>query len=264
MHKLTVDTLPDPIPPDSFVLGNCQAIMPHLPDQSFDMILCDLPYEQSAASWDSLIPLKWLWAEYKRLLKPGGAVALTAVQPFTSVLVMSKLKWFKHEWIWDKVTARGHLVVKKRPMQQHESVLIFADGAVNYFPIMTMRRKATIGKEGRRSELVGGQSHRHAYVSNRFYPKTIIRESGVISRRERIHPTQKPVGLFAYLIQSYTRPGALVLDNAAGAGTTAKAALRTGRHFICIEKEPRFFTPACQQITNLEEQLARNPYRKSA
>lgn len=239
--------------PNSVHLGDCLEVMKSIPDGSVDMILCDLPYQTTSAKWDVLIPFNELWEQYNRIIKKGRAIVLTAVQPFTSMVVSSNVSNFKHEWIWDKVTARGHLVAKKRPMQQHESVLVFSsDGAgILYSPQMIDRPKNKIKKgnktEYKRTELVGGVSKTNQKESgeytiyDKWYPKTIITISNAGSSVKSVHPTQKPVELFEYLIKTYTNEGDVVLDNCAGSGTTAIAAMNTKRNYILIEKEQKYF-----------------------
>lgn len=218
--------------------GDCLKIMPTLPAGSVDMILCDLPYGTTACKWDTIIPFEPLWREYRRLIKPKGAIVLTASQPFTSALVMSNVKEFRHEWIWDKVIPRGHLVAKKRPMQRSESVLVFSQQPPAYYPIMEKRAKPIKGKEGARTSIMGGESKGFSAVYTHKYPVNILVFKPDV--RGKLHPTKKPVALFEYLIKTYTQPGETVLDNCAGSGTTGAACVNTDRKFILIEKEPTY------------------------
>lgn len=228
-----------------FWLGDCLDRMSDIPDGSVDMILCDLPYGTTACKWDRVIPFEPLWAHYWRVCKPNAAVVLTASQPFTSALVMSQVNRFKYCWTWDKIRPTGHLVAKKRPMQQTEDICIFGKGKVNYYPVMTERLKPIKGKEGVRSEIMGGKSTGYEATYTHKYPITHI----TFKRdKDGRHPTQKPVALFEYLIRTYTNEGDLVLDNCAGSGTTAVAAERTGRRWLCIEKEPEYYYPAVGRV----------------
>ena len=120
--------------------GDCLEIMPKLPDKSIDMILSDLPYGITGCCWDKILPIKLLWEQYRRLIKDDGAIVLTASQPFTSVLVMSNLKWFKYEWIWEKNRGSNFGCVRWQPMKEHESVLVFGKGKIKYNPIMQKRK----------------------------------------------------------------------------------------------------------------------------
>lgn len=215
--------------------------MKDIPDKSIDMILCDLPYGTTSCKWDTIIPFEPLWEQYKRIIKDNGAIVLTASQPFTSALVMSNIKMFKYEWIWNKITGRGHLVAKYRPMAQHEDILVFGNGKIKYNPQMILMDKPQKGKsmESSRTSIMGGHTTKKSEIVFRThkYPKTIITQ-GVDGRY--VHPTQKPVALFEYLIKTYTNEGDIVLDNCAGSGTTGVACKNLNRNYILIEKEQEY------------------------
>jgi site-specific DNA-methyltransferase (adenine-specific) len=238
------------LPINQIICGDCLEVMPLLPDKSIDMILCDLPYGTTACKWDIVIPFKPLWEQYKRVIKPHGAIVLTATQPFSSSLVFSNIKGFKHEWIWQKEQGVGFQVAKYRPMQEHEHVLVFtANGErVNYYPIKERLEKTeTVKRFGNNGS---SDSSPLAYADNRIsvykdrYPTSIK----LFKRDKGYHPTQKPVPLFEYLIKTYTQPREIVLDNCIGSGTTAIAALNTGRFFIGIEKEEKYVEIARKRI----------------
>lgn len=173
-------------------------------------------------------------------------------QPFTSALVMSNLKMFKYEWIWNKITGRGHLVAKYRPMAQHENILVFGKGRVKYNPQMILMDKPQKGKsmESSRTSIMGGRTTKESEIIIRThkYPKTIITQ-GVDGKY--LHPTQKPVALCEYLIKTYTNEGDTVLDNCMGSGTTAIACINTNRNFIGIEKELKYFEIAKKRIESV-------------
>jgi site-specific DNA-methyltransferase (adenine-specific) len=224
---------------DQVLSGDCLDLMPRLPDGSVDLILCDLPYGTTRNKWDSTIDLDRLWAEYHRILKPNGAVVLTAAQPFTSVLVVSNLTEFKVEWIWSKTIGSGQLNIRHQPLRTHESVLVFYRKTPVYHPQMTagtpyaFTRKATYegpGYNAQRDVDVVNKGERH--------PKTVLDVPN--PRTKGGHPTQKPVPLFEYFIKTYSNPGDVVLDNCIGAGTTAVAAINTGRHFIGMELDSAY------------------------
>lgn len=232
-------------------LGDCLEVMQSIPDGSADMVLCDLPYGTTRCAWDVLIPFEPLWKQYNRLVAPGGAVVLFATQPFTSLLVGSNLEQFKYVWVWDKVTGKGHLVAKKRPLQQTEDIAVFGRGLLRYYPIKTPRGKKTrVREKGRRSEIMGGGVCDFETTSNFRYPKTLLRFpwSPNLGDHSCLHPTQKPVALLSYLIRTYTLEGETVLDNCMGSGSTGVACARTGRHFIGIEKDPDIFRTACNRL----------------
>ena len=236
------------LPVNQIICGDCLEVMPLLPDKSIDMILCDLPYGTTRNKWDSVIPLDRLWEQYNRIIKDNGAIVLTASQPFTSMLVMSNLKWFKYEWIWDKKLATGHLNAKLMPLKRHENILVFYKRPPVYNPQFTKGEPYDKGFALRESENWGKQvAVSGKNESGRRYPTSVIVKSNA-NQRIKVHPTQKPVALFEYLIRTYTQPGEIVLDNCIGSGTTAVAALNTGRFFIGIEKEEKYVEIARKRI----------------
>ena len=242
---------------------DCLVGMKRIPDKSIDMILADLPYGTTACKWDTIIPFEPLWEQYKRVIKDNGAIVLTAIQPFTSALVMSNPKWFKHAWVWDKVTARGHLVAKYRPMQQTEDILVFSKGGarVNYYPIMIKRPEDKIEvrktREYGRTEIMGGKKGKLVEkVYDEWYPKNVLTFSNAGSSVKSIHPTQKPVPLFEYLIKTYTNKGETVLDNCMGSGTTAIACLNTDRQYIGFELDEEYYRQANERLEAHKVQLS--------
>lgn len=238
-------------------LGDCLELMPAIPAGSVDMILCDLPYGTTACAWDSVIPFAPLWAEYKRIAKPNAAIVLTASQPFTSALVMSNLKMFRHEWIWEKNRGTNFLQTKRAPMKEHESVLVFSAEASTYNPQMQERKgngRSLIGKTiiGARSQSLT-INHQHQplplprVLSELRVPSSVQRFT-VACGTDKTHPTQKPVALLEYLIRTYTNEGETVLDNCMGSGSTIVAAINTGRNAIGIEKDATYFAGASARI----------------
>lgn len=228
--------------------GDCLEIMKNIPRGKIDMILCDLPYGTTACKWDNVIPFEPLWEQYNRIIKKHGAIVLTASQPFTSALVMSNPKGFKHEWVWDKVRPSGFQVAKYKPMQRHENALVFTSKGerVNYFPIMELRDKPVKGHVASSSE---SSPLKYSDGKTRIYthknPQSII----VFPKPNKtIHPTQKPVALLEYLIKTYTSEGELVLDNCMGSGSTGVAAININRKFIGIELEQNYFDIAKNRI----------------
>jgi len=211
-----------------------------IPDKSIDMILCDLPYGMTACKWDTIIPFEPLWEQYKRIIKDNGAIVLTASQPFTSALVMSNIKMFKYEWVWEKNKATGHLDSKKKPMKAHENVLVFYNSQPVYNPQGLIQKETPTISKGNRGQKGEGSSGdvygfagKDAIQTHTNYPRT-VQKIGVDMKAE-FHPTQKPVALFEYLIKTYTNEGDLVLDNCIGSGTTAVACKRLNRNFIGME-----------------------------
>ena len=238
---------------EQIIHGDCLEEMSKIPDKSVDMILCDLPYGTTACKWDTVIPFEPLWKQYKRIIKDNGAIVLTASQPFTSALVMSNVAGFRYSLVWDKVMPVGHLNAKKMPLRQHEDILVF--GGKVYYPQMTPRLKVRTDKRtGKEYKDIGNQTY-GAYKAvdgsyTEFYPRSIVKFSNADQRK--VHPTQKPVALFEYLIRTYTNEGDLVLDNCAGSGTTGVACQNLKRNFILIEKEEKY-------IKIIRERLALAP-----
>ncbi len=224
-------------------LGDCLELMPQMESGMFDMILCDLPYGTTACKWDTIIPFEPLWKEYERLIKPNGAIVLTASQPFTSALVMSNTALFKYEWIWEKPKSTGHALSKVQPMKAHENILVFGKGKINYYPQFEngepyKGRNKPKYKES--EEFSTGYGNRNNNDGFRF-PRSVQFFRNTRYVNEQIHPTQKPTTLWEYLIKTYTNEGELILDNCAGSGTTGEACYNTGRNYIQIEKEQKYF-----------------------
>ena len=231
---------------NSIVLGDCLEVMQTIPDKSVDMILCDLPYGTTQCKWDGVIPFGLLWEQYKRIIKDNGAIVLTASQPFTSALVMSSSELFRYEWIWEKTYATGYGNANKMPMKNHENVLVFYKRLPTYNP-QNLQRVDKIVKRGGAGEFMGasgltvGDCNVQKYTN---YPRTIQK----FKKEKTMHPTQKPVALFEYLIKTYTNEGETVLDNCMGSGTTAIACINTGRNFIGIEKDEQYHKIAVERI----------------
>ena len=228
------------MPKMELIQGDCLEIMPSIPDKSIDMILCDLPYGTTACKWDTVIPFEPLWEQYKRIIKDNGAIVLTASQPFTSALVMSNPKMFKYCWVWIKTKASGHLDAKNKPMKKHEDILVFGNkGFPNYYPQGLIDGEFKTGRNVDMKGRVYSQYKNHGTSKKGNYPKTTL-EIANPSNKGNLHPTQKPVALFEYLIKTYTNEGDLVLDNCAGSGTTGVACKNLNRNYILIEKEPKY------------------------
>jgi site-specific DNA-methyltransferase (adenine-specific) len=244
---------------NQIIEGDCLEVMKEIPDKSVDMILCDLPYGTTACDWDTIIPFDPLWEQYERVIKDNGAIVLTASQPFTSALVMSNPKMFKYEWIYQKTKATNFFNAKKNPMKYHENILVFGKGLVNYYPIMEDGEPyKKVHRNDNKDDCTYGKSTRKngdVFVNKGTrYPSSIIKSFTNPSGRGQLHPTQKPIELFEYLIKTYTKEKELVLDNCIGSGTTAIAALNTGRFFIGIEKEPKYVEIARKRVEQAQAQ----------
>jgi site-specific DNA-methyltransferase (adenine-specific) len=235
--------------------GDCLDLMKQIPDGFVDMILCDLPYGTTSCKWDSIIPFDLLWDQYKRICKPNSAIVLTATQPFTSSLVMSNMKMFKHQWIWEKDKSGNFAAARFQPMKNFEDVLVFCISSPRYFPQVTKREKPIT--RGNSSDIGGDKNKKSSiqfgkHIKKTFHykqPTAIIKGIGVV--RKTSHPTQKPVELMEYLIKTYSQKGDIVLDNCMGSGTTGVACMNTERKFIGIEKDEEYFQIAKKRISNL-------------
>lgn len=241
--------------------GDCLELMKDIPDGSVDMILADLPYGTTACKWDTIIPFEPLWEQYERIIKDNGAIVLTASQPFTAVLASSNIKLLKYEWVWEKSRTVGFLNAKNAPLKKHENILVFSKGVtangskrnMKYFPqglteVNEIRK--SVKQEG--DTIVGTRPSRNKdyMATHKGYPSSILKFK---NEAKQVHPTQKPVALFEYLIKTYTNEGETVLDNCIGSGTTAMAALNTGRFFIGIEKEKEYVDIANKRIEERQE-----------
>jgi site-specific DNA-methyltransferase (adenine-specific) len=235
-------------------LGDCLEVMKNIQDKSIDMILCDLPYGTTQNKWDSVIPLAPLWKEYERIIKEKGVIVLTAQTPFDKVLGASNLKLLKYEWIWQKDAGTGFLNAKKMPLKDHENVLVFYKKPPTYNPQMrTGFRPYTMTKWHNGSNY-GASNGATTTSDGERYPVTTLKFKRDFNTN-KLHPTQKPVPLFEYLIKTYTNEGDIVLDNCIGSGTTAIAAMNTGRFFIGIEKEQKYVEVANNRIEEMKYQL---------
>ena len=219
-------------------IGDCLELLPKIPDKSIDMILTDLPYGTTACSWDTVIPFEPLWEQYKRIIKENGAIVLTASQPFTSALIMSNLEMFKYCWIWEKSKARGFLNAYKQPLRKSEDVTVFYNNQCTYNPQIINKQKKNIRPHSdvtKKSDCYGSFKLSKEYKKlpvNKSMPINILRFN---NPQSYIHPTQKPIALFEYLIKTYTNEGDTVHDSCLGSGTTLEACLNTNRNCIGFE-----------------------------
>lgn len=246
--------------------GDCLERMKEIPDGSVDMILTDPPYGTTACKWDSIIPLEPMWAQLKRIIKPNGAIVMTASQPFTTALIASNMKMFKYCWVWVKNKPSGFAQSKNKPMTKHEDICVFSDGVtvhanqtskrMPYFPVGLIE----INKEvsgARPSKGAGGMSARPSHKkkimqTHTNYPDTILNFDKL---NKSMHPTQKPVALMEYLIKTYTNEGDKVLDFTMGSGTTGVACMNLNRKFIGIELDADYFRIAQERIQKAIEEL---------
>lgn len=231
--------------------GDCLELMEKIPDQSVDMVMCDLPYGTTQNKWDAVIPFEPLWEQYRRISR--GTIVLTAAQPFTSALVMSNVEQFKYQWVWEKNIASGFLNAKKQPLRAHEDVLVFYKQLATYNPQMIDRGERKVSRRiGTKTQNYGVANKETFYDSTHRYPRS-VQQFPSRTNGEALHPTQKPVALMEYLIRTYTDEGMTVLDNCMGSGTTGVACVNTNRNFIGIERDDAYFMICEQRIREAEE-----------
>ena len=226
----------------TLMFGDCLERMKEIPSGSVDMILTDPPYGTTSCAWDSIIPLEPMWEQLKRIIKPNGAIVMTAAQPFTSILVCSNLKMFKYSWVWHKTQAVGHLNAWRQPMRNTEDVVVFYKKQCTYNPIITDKPKQNIRPQTKRTKSTDNYgSHKLDIFKcppEKSMPATILKFANA---QKTVHPTQKPVALMEYLIKTYTNEGETVLDFTAGSFTTGVACKNTNRKFIGIELDDHYF-----------------------
>lgn len=228
------------------IQGDCLERMKEIPSGSVDMVLTDPPYGTTQCKWDSIIPLEPMWEQLKRIIKPNGAIVMTASQPFTSVLVCSNMDMFSYEWVWVKSKITGVLNAKKMPVRKHECVLVFCDNkCTGTYNAQGLVKKGTTTKQGGNSENYGSRNSSDYIQEFTNWPRDVL---DIKSEGKTVHPTQKPVALMEYLIKTYTNEGETVLDFTMGSGTTGVACVNTGRRFIGMELDAGFFQVAKERI----------------
>ncbi len=234
--------------------GDCMELMKSIPDGTVDMILCDPPYGTTKNRWDSVLPLGSMWKEYNRIAKEEAPIVLFTAEPFTSSLVMSNLKDFKYNLVWYKHYTRNFLNAHKQFLRTTELITVFYRKQCKFHPIMTkgpMRKK---GSAGGRNGCYGSYG-KNELINDVYFPTDILDFIGVPST-ENEHPTQKPVPLLEYLLETFTDPGDLVLDNCMGSGSTGVACVNKGRRFIGFELEPGYFHVARKRIEEAQRATA--------
>jgi site-specific DNA-methyltransferase (adenine-specific) len=242
--------------------GDCLELMKEIPDNTIDLILCDLPYGITARNdWDIIIPFDKLWEQYNRIIKDMGIIVLTATEPFASMLVMSNIKMFRYDLIWDKKMVTGFLNSKRMPLRRHENILVFYKKLPTYNPQKTIGKLIKKCTKAKQTNNYNETKNRpEPYMSNEYYPTSIIEIPN--PRIKNGHPTQKSLALFEYLIKTFTNKGDLVLDNCIGSGTTAIACIKTNRSFIGIELLERYCDISNQRIKEVSEPSGSDLERK--
>ena len=239
----------------NLMLGDCLERMKEIPSGSVDMTLTDPPYGTTSCKWDSIIPLEPMWAQLKRIIKPNGAIVMTAANPFTSFLICSNTEMFKYSLVWNKSKVCHFAQAPYRFMTEHEDIVVFGYGGTS----KNSKNRMKYNPQGLEDcyKVCSGKGHsdhrpsktkQKDYIQKKTgYPKSIIRIS---SDRAKLHPTQKPVALMEYLIKTYTNEGDTVLDFCLGSGSTGVAAKNLNRDFIGIEMDEGYFNIAKERIIN--------------
>jgi DNA modification methylase len=240
--------------------ADCLDILPTLEAQSIDAVICDVPSGRTACHWDKIIPFDRMWPALQRVIKPRGAIVLLGcTQPFTSALIMSNVKQYHEEIVWEKSNATGFLDVRRKHLKAHENIIVFADGEPCYTPQKTndpANRVRKIRRVSKDTPRVYGKFQHHEYreYDTTRYPRSVqrfahdARNNQFVQRTK--HPTQKPIALLEYLIRTYTNAGDTVLDFAMGSGTAGAACANLGRRFIGIEKDAHYFEVAQERIAD--------------
>lgn len=241
---------------NKIINADCLEFMQKIPDKSIDCIICDLPYGTTGCKWDSIIPFDKLWKEYKRIRKDNTPIVLFGSEPFSTYLRMSNINEFKYDWVWNKFKAGNIFLADYQPMKIHEIISVFGKGNITYNPIKESRDKIKISKNYGTGATMGGnyEKENKVYIYEDKNPVSIIEISNA-SQKDKFHPTQKPIKLLEYLVQTYSNPKDIVLDNCSGSGTTAVACHNLNRRFICIEKDVDYYKASCERLANAKAQL---------
>lgn len=237
--------------------ADCFDIFPTIQNKSIDMILCDLPYGTTSCKWDSILPFDKLWYEYKRVIKDDGVIVLTASQPFTSALIMSNPQMFKYEIIWEKNKPSNIMQAKNSILKYHENVLIFSNqnicptskNQMRYYPQGLKKCNKKVKSVMKNEGIHGNRETKKYTLENTNYPKSILKFDKTSDAK---HPSEKPVSLMGYLIQTFTKENELVLDNCMGSNSTGIACQKLNRKYIGIEKDKKFYKMAVERALNFE------------
>ena len=243
---------------------SCFTAFTKILDQSVDMVCVDPPYGTTTISWDKTIDFALMWKELERIVKPKGNIIIFGSQPFTSLVITSKIDWFRHELIWNKNKCGSPGLAKFRPQKVHENIMVFAKkSGGTYNPIMeegyAFKREAKDKENGYNKSI---NTHGYGFGKAKYfggenlgtrYPKSILHASRNFSAQQTVHPTQKPTNILNWLIMTYSNPGEVVMDFTMGAGACGVSAKMTGRDFIGVEQDAKYFEIAKTRIAGVEE-----------
>lgn len=230
--------------------GDCLELMHDIPVHSVDAVICDLPYGTTSNKWDVPLPFKDLWEAYDRVCKHEAAICLFGSQPFSSLLVSSNLNMFRHEWIWIKNRGSNFANTVREPFKEHEHILVFSKGSWTYNKQMQTRTGGGLSRVQYTFKTIPKSSNYRAFskVSGTHEDLRVPSSWQKFNTEVGLHPTQKPVVLLEYLINTYSNEGDLILDNTAGSMSTAIAAINTNRRCICIEKDDHYFAVGSARV----------------
>jgi site-specific DNA-methyltransferase (adenine-specific) len=241
--------------------GDCLEEMKKIEHESVDMVLTDPPYGTTACKWDTVIDLDKMWEQLKRIIKPNGAIVMTASQPFTTTLISSNMKIFKYCWVWEKNLKTGNLNARRMPMGGHEDVVVFCKKSPTYNPQKRQRTTELPSGNKKNSKTTVYGSQQEYYINNqsdKISPDTVIKGIKCVHNSSgKLHPTQKPVALMEYLIKTYTNENETVVDFTMGSGTTGVACVNTNRNFIGIELDEEYFKIAQERIQKAQKEKSR-------
>lgn len=233
--------------------GDGLKLLTEIPDESINMVLGDLPYECTACEWDVKIPLKPLFEQYRRVIKPNGVIVLFGTEPFSSELRLNNLDIYKYDWVWEKEQGTNQFLKGKQPLRQHEMISVFYKNqpCFNNVPIVSWRREIKWRKETNNPIIDYEGKEKTRYDSGGMkLPTSVLKFNRPHWREGRFHPTQKPVKILEYLICTYTMQGDVVLDNSMGSGSTGVACINTKRKFVGIESDKKIFNIAQSRLEN--------------
>ncbi|MGI9554851.1 MAG: DNA-methyltransferase [Vampirovibrionia bacterium] len=238
--------------------GDCLELMRSIEDKSIDMILCDLPYGCTQNRWDEKLSFEDLWGHYERIIKDNTPIILFSQGFFTAEMMISNKKMWRYNLVWNKINPSGHLNANRMPLRSHEDICIFYKKLPYYNPQKTFGKKNH--SKGKGILNTNNNYGNFAFVDNTDVLGNLKHPKSILSFKKpapsnRIHPTEKPVPLLEYLINTYSQEGSLILDNCMGSGSTGVACLNTKRRFIGIEKHKKYFDIAVSRIRKNKTQL---------
>ncbi len=233
-------------------LGDCLELMDNIPDNSVDLVFADLPYGTTKIKWDIVIPFEPLWKQYERIGKDKCVYIFSSNQPFTSLLVLSNLKLYQYENVWEKTRNSHPFFAKKRPLPQHETIQVFSKSKKHtYNPQMIDSEKEYKINKNTKGRLDGDKEGKkwsgEFSFSKKRYPHSVFRISNP-SLEVGLHPTQKPIALMDYILNTWSNVGDLVVDNVMGSCSTGISSKKLGRRFIGIEKEKKYYDTAVERL----------------